>query len=482
MRGGTRDLRGSDACAPGSPVDRQFPTRWSAAAAIALLAVAATVLLFVTVDPRMPHTGLLTGGVDLDVYRDGARRAMAGLPLYTEPVIHGLLYTYTPFSTLTFVPVELLPHGIDKYLWMGFNLVLLAGIVALCWRMLGYRVTGRVVGLSALLAVASVFLEPVRTTLYFGQVNLVLMLLVLWDTSRGAESRLRGVGVGIAAGIKLTPAYFVLYYLALRQWRAAAVSAVTVLATVAVSWVALPTDSRQYWTATFFDSTRIADDAHAANQSLRGALARILGEPAPTWLWLLLAALVVAVSMWVVVRLHRRGEALLAVTLAGFTAAVVSPFSWSHHWVWFVPLLVWLVHRALTNGWWWLGVLALFGAVGSWSHRFPDDRVVVGLYLFPADRVPWDVLVNLYLVAYAVILVGAAVVRSPHDRTPGPALAGGAGEPDARLVWPASRVSEPAHQAVGMSSSHSGATSSARSSSATTGDGNQFGRPPSRVT
>ncbi|WP_156112223.1 glycosyltransferase 87 family protein, partial [Prescottella defluvii] len=79
----------------------------------------------------------------------------------------------------------------------------------------------RVVVVSVLLAVACTFLEPVRTTLFYGQINLVLMALVLWDVSRADGSRIKGVGVGIAAGIKLTPAYFVLYYLVLRKWRAA---------------------------------------------------------------------------------------------------------------------------------------------------------------------------------------------------------------------------------------------------------------------
>ena len=101
--------------------------------------------------------------------------------------------------------------------------------------MLGYRIDRTIVVASALLAAASVFFEPVRSTLYFGQINLVLMALVLWDASRGEQSRLKGIGVGIAAGIKLTPAYFVLYYIALRQWRAAAVATITIAATIGVT-------------------------------------------------------------------------------------------------------------------------------------------------------------------------------------------------------------------------------------------------------
>jgi len=377
---------------------------------LALWALVSVVLVVTTVRPWTPEIGIFAGGADLDVYRDGARHVVADLPLYTQPVIHGLLYTYTPFSTLVFVPFGLLPLGYDQYIWMAANLALLAGIVTLCWRMLGYRISARVVGVSALLAAASTFLEPVRTTLFYGQINLVLMALVLWDVSRGERSRIKGVGVGIAAGIKLTPGYFVLYYLVLRQWRAAAVAVGTIVATIAVSWIVLPDDSRQYWTDTFFESTRIAEDQHPSNQSIRGLVAHLTGHATPTVVWLVLAALVVAVSMWIVVRLQRAGELLLAVTVAGLSAAAVSPFSWSHHWVWFVPLLVYIVHRALTDPRWWGAAAVIWLAAGAWPYRWNEHVVVVGLFLFPPQWAIADVLMNIYLLLYAAILAGAAKI------------------------------------------------------------------------
>ncbi|QKT13072.1 glycosyltransferase 87 family protein [Rhodococcus sp. W8901] len=406
------------------PEAGELPRRRGHLAVLVLWAIASVVLVFTTVRPWMPTIGIFAGGADLDVYRDGARHVMEDLPLYTEPVIHGLLYTYTPFSTLMFIPFGLLPGGIDKYIWMGANLVLLVAIVALCWRMLGYRITPYLVGVSALLAVACTFLEPVRTTLFYGQINLVLMALVLWDVSRGENSKLKGVGVGIAAGIKLTPAYFVLYYLVLRQWRAAAVAVGTIAATIGASWLVLPNDSWQYWTKTFFESTRIAQDEHPSNQSIRGVIAHLTGKPAPTVLWVVLAAIVVVVSMWIVLRLHRGGEHLLAVTVAGLSAAAVSPFSWSHHWVWFVPLLVYIVHRALTNWWWWLAALVIAVATGAWPYRWDEYVVVVGLFLFP----PWwtvaDVLMNIYILLYVGVLIGAGIVAARctpdgvHDQVP----------------------------------------------------------------
>ena len=407
--------------------------RWSTLVGLTAWAAVSLTLIITVVPPRTPRVGLLGGGDDFDAYRDGVEHVLRHLPLYSDPLIHQHFYTYPPFSVLAFMPFALLPYGADTDIWLGINLVVVIAIVALCWRMLGYRITGSVLGVSTLLAVIAVFLEPVRSTLLHGQINLVLMLLVLADTSLKVTSRVKGIGVGLAAGIKLVPGYFVFYYLALRQWRPVAIALATLTATVAVGFARLPNDSRRYWSGEFAHSARIADDfLHPSNQTLRGAIARVLGghpasatgpmsgKPAPTWVWLLAAAVVMAASLWIVVRLHRAGEQLLAVTLTGLTATVVSPFAWTHHWVWFLPLLVDVVHRALANRWWWLCALALFVVLGSWPYRFPaDERPRIGLYMFPDRWVPWLILANLYvLVCLALLIVSAAaVMRHRADRS-----------------------------------------------------------------
>lgn len=398
---------------------------------MSIWATVAAVLLVATVPLHTPRAGLLGGGDDFDAYRDGVQHVLAHSPLYAEPLIHQHLYTYPPFSIVVFLPLSWLPFGTDTNIWLAFNVVVLIGAVVLCWRILGYRMTPYLIAQSVLLGAVCAFLEPVRSTLLHGQINLVLLLLVLCDGARSTASWLRGIGVGVAAGIKLTPGYFVLYYLAVRQWRAAAVALVTIAVTIVVGWVALPSDSRQYWSGTFADSKRIGDDPlHPSNQSLGGAIARLTsphpdspigplpGNALPTWAWLLPALAVTAASMWVVVRLHRGGEHLLALTITGLTAAVVSPFSWTHHWVWFLPLLVYLVHRASTNAWWWLPAVGLFLTIGSWPYRFPMDlEPRIGLFMFPDTWGPWEVLSNLYILLYAAVLAAAAVWLISNGRT-----------------------------------------------------------------
>src|SRR5699024_5252474 len=127
--------------------------RRKAVAAVLLLlaACAAVALVLGSLDP-WKFQGIFSGGSDLDIYRDGARRALAGLPLYTGPVLYGLLYTYPPFSALAFIPLGLLPRN-DNYIWMAVNVLLLAVSIGFCLRMLGHRRGVFTAGVSGLLAI-----------------------------------------------------------------------------------------------------------------------------------------------------------------------------------------------------------------------------------------------------------------------------------------------------------------------------------------
>lgn len=418
-----------------------FPRRNREVFLLAASAVTALVLVFTTVDPWLNRAGILAGGADVHIYRDGALRVLHHIPLYADPTLFGLWYTYTPFSTIVFIPIERIPEPALNNVWLAINLGVLLACVLLCWRTLGYRLSPRLVTAGALLTLTCTFLEPVRTTLFYGQINLVLMLIVLVDLGRDDRSMLRGIGVGIAAGIKLTPGYFVALFLAKRQWRSAVTAVLTFVGSVVFAWLVLPSDSTRYWTSTFFQSTRIAVDTHPSNQCIRGALAHLIGRPAPTWLWVLIAGAVTVVSLHVAAELHRHGERLLAVTLSGLTASAVSPYSWSHHWVWFVPLLVYLLHRALSDARWWLAAAVVFLSAGSWPYAWNETNVVIGLFLFPpAWAVTPAVLMNIYVILYVGVLVGACTALAGIRRAAAADRTGDAPQRDADQLGVPSRL------------------------------------------
>jgi hypothetical protein len=191
---------------------------------------------------------------------------------------------------------------------------------------------------------------PVAYTLHLGEVNLILAALIGADLlrPRGDEAWWQGIGTGLAAGIKLTPLIFVAYLALTGRLRAAAVAAGTFAVTVGAGSGWLPAASRAFWLGgVFYDQNRIGDPANPSNQSLSGAVARLAGTGDPPRVWWLVAVLTaglagLAIAVWA----HRRGYRMAGFLCCAVTGLLVSPISWAHHWVWAVPLLVWLTTAA----------------------------------------------------------------------------------------------------------------------------------------
>ncbi|WHT15903.1 glycosyltransferase 87 family protein [Crossiella sp. CA-258035] len=358
---------------------------------------------------------------DLKVYRAGGEAVLTGEPLYPGKLAGGMFaFTYPPFAALLFLPLAFGPEQLGQYLVFLANVAALAAVVWVGLRAVGAP-RGRELGRLTMVLTALLFwLEPVSWTVYLGQVNLLLMALVVVDLLR-LPRRWRGVGVGIAAGIKIVPAFFILHLLLTRQYRAAATAAGTAVATVLVSLVLLPGDTLRFWTGTFAMTERVGDVESPMNQSLNGLLSRILGvDSTPLWLWLPLALLAAGAGLWVAWRAQRDGRRLLAVSLVGLTAAMVSPISWSHHWVWFVPLLIGLP-PLLVDG---VAVRAagVFAALLSfaWPLHFFDghrmDLPPLGLIGLPAAGGLELLYQNAYPLGFLVIVAFAA--RRAAVRTP----------------------------------------------------------------
>jgi alpha-1,2-mannosyltransferase len=281
--------------------------------------------------------------IDLDVYRASGEAVRNGSSLYAE-ALTDLNYNYTPFAALLFVPMTLVGADALHYIWFVLNLVLLTCVIATALARLGKSRGGELWRASAGLAGLMVWLQPVTWGLVLGQVNLALAAAILWDSKdaevSGRRVWYRGVLIGVAAGIKLTPGLFIVYLLVIRKTRTACTAIAGFLGTVAVGFIGLSHESRWYWWGHFADVNHIDGDNHDRDvQSLAGTLSRLMHrDQPPTALWLVLACLLAVAGLTAAARAHRQGHTLLGLTLCGLTAPVVSPFSWSHHWVWLVPL------------------------------------------------------------------------------------------------------------------------------------------------
>ena len=254
-------------------------------------------------------------------------------------------FTYPPFAAVSMLPMALVPLDTAIAVSMLLNL---AALTAVVWILIGPALRRYGWFGFALTACLLALFEPVRDTFSFGQVNLLLLALVLsdaWLLSTG-RGRRAGVGIGLAAAIKLTPALFIGMLLLARRWRAAAVAtAVAAAATALAAWVA-PDASRFYWTDALWDTDRIGHLGYVSNQSLQGVLARLAapGEPNKA-LWAATAVLVLCVWAWRTSRAVADEDWTAAFALTGLTACLVSPITWVHHLVWLLPSFAVLLRR-----------------------------------------------------------------------------------------------------------------------------------------
>ncbi|AHH98867.1 glycosyltransferase 87 family protein [Kutzneria albida] len=272
--------------------------------------------------------------IDLDVYRIGARVLLSGGDLYghlpaTESGV-SLGFTYPPIAAALFVPLALVPMPVAGLLLTLATFGALAAVMRITLPALGIRFDNR---LLFLLGPIALLFEPIRGTLGYGQVNLLLMGLVVLDCLSPRPKWPRGLLIGIAAAIKLTPAVFVLFFLLRKDYRAAMVGALSFAGMSVIGFALNWRDSWHYWGALIFDPDRVGGVAYAANQSIQGVLARY-GMPHATALWLLASVLVLTLAAVGMRRALASGAPTWALALNAFAGLLVSPISWSHHWVW----------------------------------------------------------------------------------------------------------------------------------------------------
>ncbi len=395
---------------------RRTPTGW-----IAVVAA----LVWLVSGALMYHYGS-SWHLDLRVYREAGRSLYDGGSPFTEDfTANHLPFTYTPFGLLALSPLALGRLGLVETGWWLASAV--AFVVAV--RLILTTATGvtgrRAWAVSALLcATASLALEPVRSNFDYGQINLILMVMIVADLT-WVRAPWRGVLVGLAAAIKLTPLVFLLYFVAAREWRSLLRGVATVVGVTAVSWAVLPSDSSRYWFHEVTDAGRTGQLGVVSNQSWNGMVHRAPfdGGHLGTLVWLVLSLASLAVGFvltrWLVVA-SRTAEAVLVLAL---TELLVSPVSWTHHWSWLtvVPIVafaLWRVHRSVA-----VALLVLLGlAVAApylWFQHGPGSFVSTNALVLGAA-----VVLVMWVVAEArsrreVAPGGGSEVRREAGRTGG---------------------------------------------------------------
>ena len=295
---------------------------------------------------------------DLDAYLGAGRDLLAGRPLYDAFLNHPFpdatlrpAYIYPPAFALLMAPLAMLPRGLAVAVWVILNQAALAGALVMV-----LRVARPGAWAAAALVAATATFYPLWIDVVQGQANLLVLLLLTAGLVGVLEGRQRwATALGVAAGLKLTPALLLIWLLVERRFRAAAWMLSGFAALTLAGALVRPQD-----TLVFF--TRVAPAlAHGtavyANQSISGLVLRIGSVnpytnpwgvlPWPTALTLVLAILLGACWWWQT----RRDRAALRAAAFLPLLPLLSSVTWPHHLVLLLPL-IWLAFAALGRSGW----------------------------------------------------------------------------------------------------------------------------------
>lgn len=285
-------------------------------------------------------------------------------------------FTYPPFGAWALSPLTWFDYETAARLMIIAIALQTAVIVALVGRSLSWS-WGSAVAIAPWAAIlVQQCLEPFTQSVGFAQVNTAMMALVMIDVAAPDSWKGRGVASGLAAAIKLTPAIAILIFLLRRQWRSAITMVATSLTVTLLSWVISPGESARFFFDAMWDPQRAGDAYYTSNQNLKGFVARALPENTWSIAWAITVALALVAAVWLCLRIQAAATSVVtphvisddavatpdavATTPATpvlpenlatlLTAAVimtlgllVSPITWSHHWVWGLASVVALI-------------------------------------------------------------------------------------------------------------------------------------------
>lgn len=210
---------------------------------------------------------------------------------------------------------------------------------------------------------------PVHSNMMMGQINMFLLLLIIFDALVLSGTRFSGITAAIAASIKMTPAVLIIYFIAKRDWSGTIRFVSTGIILIGLSFVIHAHTAWEFFTHTVFESSRVGAIQEPLSFNIMGEVFRIFPQPFNA-----LAYAVVAIPLIVTCYLSLRvlvqqKQELGAICVAGFLMLMISPISWNHHWVWIIPALIYCVVQGYRTQDSVLLYLAVAGSV-LFTYRF----------------------------------------------------------------------------------------------------------------
>ena len=306
--------------------------------------------------------------VDMIIYRSGVRAFLEGGEMYSVPMYAGdlaLPFIYPPFGALILVPLSIFDVIHSDLAGDIMIMVSSALIIACLWFVLGAVARGSVdkLSLAALTAATwpvALLIEPVWLNSGFAQINVVIMALVILDLVPRKRFLPQGSLIGIAAAIKITPLAMLLFFLLRRDFRAILVAGASALLATGVAALIRWDATVDYFSSVLLgmgtDSEFGVSTVYQSNSSFKGMLMRWWTSDAAldanstltNVIWLVAALLTIVLGGWLMVALFRRDMLVDAALVNALIMLLISPVSWSHHWIWLTLILPVLAWRCLT--------------------------------------------------------------------------------------------------------------------------------------
>jgi alpha-1,2-mannosyltransferase len=365
--------------------------------------------------------------VDLGVYRTAGRQVLNGRPVYAQ-IPAGMLrslgrsylvFTYPPFAAIVAVPLALLSWHLAQLAWVPVVYVPLAVLIWFAFRPLLSRARRYAPAAFGVIFIICMYLWPVLQQIRFGQVDIALAALCVADVASRNPRWPRGLLIGLATAIKLTPGVFIIYLLLTGRRRAAIVSAASAACFSLVAWLAAPGSSSYYWTSALLNVNRLGRPEQIADQSIRAMLLRAFAPgQVPVALWLALVLAVAVAGFAAARRAALRGHEIAGVAIVGMLAVLISPVSWIHHIVWVIPA----IGAILDDGrrtWRWLAAAASteFFVLAD-PHALTTTRPWFGRF---APHLTAQLAGDAYgLACAAVIVILAVLPKAAAPAAPGP--------------------------------------------------------------
>jgi alpha-1,2-mannosyltransferase len=275
--------------------------------------------------------------IDLQVYVYTVKDMLAGKDIFASTTpFWDLYFIYPPIAAILMTPLAFGPYVFWQVVWTGGLVWAQQSVLKRCGAPRGWKLG--LLGIAVLLAV-----EPIRTTLGYGQVNTILMALVVADLLPDPPEHQRripqGILIGLAAAIKLTPALFVIFMLLIGKRRAAITAIISFAVFTGIGAILVFRETVVFFSGLSGGDTRTASPLYTGNQSLLGVFFR-LGDSSRTTALLGLAVAGVLAVLGCLVAAHwwRSDEKVFAVAIVGLTTCLASPLSWTHHYVWILPM------------------------------------------------------------------------------------------------------------------------------------------------